>query len=262
VIVVARKWVAGDARWADVSDADRAALEVGLRLAEATGDTVTAVTVGGPAAERSLRDCLAAGAARAVRVDAPAGLASSEVAGAIAAVAAGARWLICGDASADRGSGSVPAFLAAELGAAQALGLVEVEPIGPVVRAVRRLDGGRRELLELTAPAVLSVEGSVARLRRAALGSEVAARATPVEVRRGPSGPVVEPRSIQPYRPRPRAMAMPAGSALARVRALTVLDAAPTGAGEVVTLDAPAAASRILDALRSWGYVGAAPSPT
>ena len=156
----------------------------------------------------------------------------------------------------------MPAFVAGELGAAQALGLVEVEPVGSGVRAVRRLDGGRRELLDLTAPAVLSVEGSVARLRRAALGAEVAARATPVEVRRGPTGPVVEPRSIQPYRPRPRAMAMPAGDALARVRALTVLGAAPTGAGEVVMLDPPAAAARILDALRSWGYVDAAPSPT
>jgi hypothetical protein len=31
VIVVARKWVAGDARWADVSDADRAALDRILR---------------------------------------------------------------------------------------------------------------------------------------------------------------------------------------------------------------------------------------
>ena len=215
MIVVARKWVAGDARWADVSDADRAALEVGLRLAEATGDAVTAVTVGGPGAERSLRECLAVGAAHAVRVDAPADLASSDVAVAIAAVAADARWVICGDASADRGSGSVPAFVAGELGAAQALGLVEVEPVGSGVRAVRRLDGGRRELLDLTAPAVLSVEGSVARLRRAALGAEVAARTTPVEVRRGPSGPVVEP-TVDPALPAPAAGDGDAGGRRAR----------------------------------------------
>ncbi len=260
MIVVARKWIAGDARWSDVSEADRAALEVGLRLAEATHDAVTAVTVGGPSAERALRDCLAVGAAHAVRVDAPADLASAQVAAAVASVADDARWVVCGDASADRGSGSVPAFVAAELGAAQALGLVEVEPTadGSGVRAVRRLDGGRRELLDLTAPAVLSVEGSVARLRRAALGAEVAARAAPIEVRPGPAGPVVQPRSIKPYRPRARVMAMPAGDALARVRALTVLGAAPAASGEVVTLDPPAAAARILDALHGWGYLDGA----
>ena len=39
----------------------------------------------------------------------------------------GAGLVLCGDLSADRGSGSVPAFLAAHLGAAQALGLVAVE---------------------------------------------------------------------------------------------------------------------------------------
>ena len=49
VIVVCWKWIAvdGDERWAGVSDADRAALEIGLRLAESAGDAVTVVTVGG-----------------------------------------------------------------------------------------------------------------------------------------------------------------------------------------------------------------------
>ena len=53
MIVVGWKWVAvdGDERWAGVPDADRAALEIGLRLAESGGDTVTVVTVGGPVEE-------------------------------------------------------------------------------------------------------------------------------------------------------------------------------------------------------------------
>ena len=76
----------------------------------------------------------------------------------------------------DRGTGSVPAFLAHELGNAQALGLVEVDTGHAVDRAVdcacvRRLDGGRREVLDVAAPAVLSVEGSVRRLRRAPLAA-------------------------------------------------------------------------------------------
>jgi electron transfer flavoprotein beta subunit len=258
VIVVARKWIAGDERWAHVSDADDAALEVGLRLAEAMGDTVRAVTVGPPGADRVLREALAAGAARAVRVQAPAGLASEHVAAAIAGVTGDASWVICGDASADRGSGAVPAYLAAELGSAQALGLIEVAPDGESVHAVRRLDGGRREVLQLCPPAVLSVEGSVARLRRAALGAEVAARTAPIEVRTGPPGPVVEPTDSFPYRPRPRVLALPHGDALDRVRALTAVSAEPAAHGEVVTLDPAAAAARILQALAAWGYLDTA----
>lgn len=255
MIVVARKWVSGDPRWTDVSDSDRAALEVGLRLAQASGDSVTVVTVGPVGAGRAVRAGLAVGAARAVRIDAPADLASEQVAEAIAAVAADALWVVCGDASVDRGSGSVPAFVAAMLGASQALGLIAIERDGDQVRAVRRLDGGRRELLSVCAPAVLSVEGSVARLRRAALGAEVAARTARVEVVTGPAGPIVEPANVVAYRPRPRAMAIPRGDALARVRVLTALGGAPTGHGEVVTLDPPAAAARILTALEEWGYL-------
>ena len=72
-----------------------------------------------------LREALAVGAARAVRIDAPGDVRrATPVAAALATVVAGATWVVCGDVSADRGSGSVPAFLAAELGVAQALGLV------------------------------------------------------------------------------------------------------------------------------------------
>ena len=57
---------------------------------------------------------------------------------------------------------------------------------------VRRLDGGRRELLEVEAPAVVSVEGSVATLRRDGIdvwlvtgdarpAAEAVARATGIE---------------------------------------------------------------------------------
>ncbi len=206
VIVVCWKWVAGDGdeRWAGVSEPDRTALELGLRLAEARDDTVTVVSVGDAGAARGLREALAVGAARAVRVDAPAGLTSAAVATAIARVAAGADWVLCGDASADRGSGSVPAFLAAELGAAQALGLVAVTTTPGVLHATRRLDGGRREILEVAAPAVVSVEGGIAPLRRAALGAELAARAAVVDVVDGPRGPI-EHRRRRPPLPAARA---------------------------------------------------------
>ena len=152
----------------------------------------------------------------------------------------------------------MPAFVAAELGAAQALGLVEVErDRRPACGAVRRLDGGRREVLVLTAPAVLSVEGSVARLRRASL-----APSWPPGPRRSRSDGARRGRwsnrgRSSPTGPGPGRWRCRRATRSARVRALTVLGAVATGAGEVVVLDPPAAAARILDALRAWGYVDA-----
>jgi electron transfer flavoprotein beta subunit len=265
VIVVPWKWVTAgdDERLSGTSAADEAALEVALRLAAAAGDEVVAVSVGGTRADRGLRAALAVGATRAVRIDAPEALIGSAVALALAGVATGARWIVCGDVSADRGTGSVPAFLAAELDAAQALGLISVEAEGgDRVRAIRRLDGGRREVLDVTPPAVLSVEGAVARLRRASLAAELDARHARIEIVPGPAGPVELAGHVAPYRPRARQRPAPVGDPLARVRELTA-----TGAGadrpshaEVVTLDPPAAAARILAALRDWGYLERADS--
>ena len=115
--------------------AELAALELGLRFAAAWHGEVLAVTAGPPAAEATLRDALAAGAAEVLRVDWPEadyldGLAADEQAQA-AALAGALRpgrpaLVLCGDRSADRGTGALPAFLAHELGAAQALGLVSL----------------------------------------------------------------------------------------------------------------------------------------
>jgi electron transfer flavoprotein beta subunit len=179
------------------------------------------------------------------------------VATAIAGLAAGARWVLCGDVSADRGTGSVPAFLAAELGVAQALGLVAVDVANDGrLRGVRRLDGGRREVLSIDPPAVLSVEGAVARLRRGTLPAELAARGAEVEVIAGPTGPVEAAAEVRPYRPRPRERPAPEGEALDRVRRLTATGSAPAAPAETVVLEPPAAADRILTALRGWGYLG------
>lgn len=263
-IVVCWKWVArdGDARRAGVSAADQAALETALRMGETLGEGVTVVTLGPKAAETWLREALAVGASRVVRVDASVDLPSAKVALGLVKVLRGAEWVLCGDYSTDRGSGSVPVFMAAELEAAQALGLLHVAvdtdpPDGeaPVVAAIRRLDGGRREQLRVTAPAVLSVEGSVGRLRRATLPSEMAARDAVIEVVNGPRADDQHADLIRPYRPRPRVVPAPVGAAaLDRIRALT--DAGATiSHGETVTLDPPAAADRIIASLVEWGYL-------
>ena len=93
----------------------------------------------------------------------------------------------------------------------------------------------------------------LARLRRASLAAELDARHAAIEVVPGPAGPVEAAASVGPYRPRARQRPAPTGDPLERVRELTATGA--VSHAEVVTLDPPAAAARILTALRDWGYL-------
>ncbi len=257
-IGVCMKWVADarepdDDRFAGTSPADRAALELALRQASEIGEDVLVVTAGPPAAERALRDALSCGAATVLRIDLDAGTPSAVVAQALAGAVRACSAVWCGDHSLDRGSGSVPAFIAAALDRPQALGVVHVDVDGSSVRAVRRLDGGRREVLSLHG-GIVSVEGAAASLRRASLAAALRSRQAPVPVARGGEADHAPPSVTRPYRPRARAFAAPAGaSALERVRSLTDAASAPQR-GETVTLPPDAAARRILDALHEWGY--------
>jgi electron transfer flavoprotein beta subunit len=255
MIAVCIKWIGGRAT-TGVSAADAAAIEMALRHAEATRNSVVAVTVGSAVADGCLRDALACGATTAIRVDAPDAMDSALVAAALSPVVAHTAAVWCGDYSADHGTGSVPAFLAELLGRQQALGLVGVDFVDPL-RVTRRLDGGRREVLRITGPAVLSVEGSIARLRRAALRSALAAQATevlPYGTRPMP-GSSASPATVLPYRPRARVLNPPTGvTALERLRTLTDASAA-SQTGETVEAAPAAAAERILEALAEWGYL-------
>ena len=150
---------------------------------------MVAASVAPAEADEMLRDALAVGAAQALRVEPaswtarprPAGLVGGEQESA-AALAAALRQhygvpdlVLCGDLAADRATGSFPAFLAASLGAEQALGCVRLEPVDDrTLRVHRRLDGGRREVLIVRPPAVVSVEAAGVRLRRAGLPATLA----------------------------------------------------------------------------------------
>jgi electron transfer flavoprotein beta subunit len=182
------------------SRSDLAALEHALRLADRWDARVVAATVGPAEADAMLRDALAAGAVQALRVEPASWTAGPRPAGMIgggqesaAALAAALReyygvpdLVLCGDRSDDRGTGSFPAFLAAALGAAQALGCVRLEPADDrALRVHRRLDGGRREVLLARRPAVVSVEAAGVRLRRAGLPATLASANAAITVARG-----------------------------------------------------------------------------
>ena len=247
-----------DPRFTGLSDADQAALECAFRCVDTWGGEVIAVTAGPPEADGILQFAVAGGA-RAERVAMAVGAPSETVAVALAARLEGCALVWCGDQSLDRGSGSVPAYLAAHLHAAQALGLVDValDPEGPGnVVASRRLDGGRRERLLARAPAVLSVEGSTARLRRAPVDRWLAARRTPVEVHPGPPVPEPAARTIRPFRPRPRELTPPAGTnPRDRILALTGGAHRAPAAATSLRLEPEEAAARLVAQLVAWGYL-------
>lgn len=255
MIAVCIKCVPGPAT-SGVSAADEAAIEMALRHGAHARTSVIAVTVGGVEADHGLRTAMACGVKTAIRVDAGDGLDSASVATALSPVVAHSTAVWCGDYSTDRGTGSVPAFLAARLQRQQALGLVGVEFTDPL-RVTRRLDGGRREVLRVTGPAVLSVEGSIARLRRASLRSALTAQSAEVlpyasTVTAGAAATAVV---VGPYRPRARVLPAPVGAtALDRLRALTDASAAPQP-DEIVEATPAAAAQRIIEVLTDWGYI-------
>ena len=292
--------ISRDPRAALLSANDAAALEHALRLAAAWQGQVLGVTAGGPAADAALREVAALGV-RTLRVAWPpagghpdpqqvlggaqdylADLIDDERALA-AAIAAAIRsvgsptLVLCGDRSSDRGTGALPAFLAHELDVAQALGLVSLEPwavggaadraaggavdVDIAVRAERRLDGGRREVLRVRGPAVCSIEAAGVRLRRAPLSSALAAGDTEIPAASLPAAIHGLDRDRlrhdggRPYRPRTRVVTPPAGTAprdrlLDLTGALVVHDP-PTLVGPI---DASGAVDALVDYLRRHGY--------
>ncbi len=265
-IAVCWKWVsvdgdqsddgAPDRRWAGVSPADRAALEMALRC---DGAEVTAVAYGPAAADDVLREALAAGAGNAVRIDGEISASSEAVAAALVEVVETFDLVVCGDYSLDRSTGSVPAFLAALMHRPQALGLVDVSISSTgAVRGIRRLDGGRREVVALDGPGVVSVEGSVGALRRAPLAATIDARSATIEVRDAPdpapSTGVAPFGELRPLRPRARVHHLPSGSTLQRIRQLLDVGGAEPARAETVELPPGEAAAAILAQLAEWGY--------
>ena len=254
------------------SGAELAALEQALRLAERWPAPVVAASVAPAQADEMLRDALAVGAAHALRVEPassaagprPAGLVGGEQESA-AALAAALRQhygvpdlVLCGDLAADRATGSFPAFLAASLGAEQALGCVRLEPVDDrTLRVHRRLDGGRREVLMVRPPAVVSVEAAGVRLRRAGLAAALATASTAITVA---STPAATARRIgvlgaHPYRPRPRELPEPVGTALRRTLELTGALVQRTPPAVLGPLSPGQAADELLGYLRRHGYL-------
>lgn len=147
--------------------ADLCAAALAAQLEQRFGAEVSFLTLGPQRTELSLRECLAIGGSRAVRVwddslQPDANLKPYLLARAAARL--GADLVLCGSRSADEGSGQTPPALAEYLGIPQVIAVTDVDfsTNDRTLTAQRKLERGRRETIECPLPALLALEpGSV-----------------------------------------------------------------------------------------------------
>lgn len=147
----------------DINEWDDYALEEALRIKESLGGEVVAFTVGGPEDEEVLRKCLAKGADEAVRIDAPGLSDPSLIAELLSAAVSRDRFdlILTGAQASDDGYAAVPSLMASLLGLPLATLVKRVEVRGSLVVAHRELEGGVEEVVELSMPALLSIQTGI-----------------------------------------------------------------------------------------------------
>lgn len=202
----ARPWIRDADASFEMNEPDAYALEAALRLKEAHGGEVVAVSAGPARVTQALREALARGADRAVHVEGDQ-LAEADafvVADALA-VAVGpesADLVLTGLQSDDQGFGQVGVVLAERLGIPHATIVMDIQVDGAQVRVKRELEGGWFQWVTLPTPALLTVQSGINQLRYATLKGIMAAKKKEL---RQVAGLVSSPRV------RIRALAVPEG---------------------------------------------------
>jgi electron transfer flavoprotein beta subunit len=170
-----------------ISPYDEYAMEEALRIRDARGGKVTAVTVGGEASLVILRKCLAMGADEAVLVKDPLpesydGLRTARIiARLVTARFPDSELLLFGKQSVGADNSQVPSMTAELLGIAQANVVVKLEVEGDRATAWREIEGGQ-EKIGLTLPAVVSAQKGLNEPRYETLKGIMLAKKKPVPV--------------------------------------------------------------------------------
>ena len=168
---------------------DGNALEAAVRVKERYGGAVTVITMGPPAAESALRECLAVGADRAVLVTGrPFGgadtLSTSYVLEAAARMEGRFDLIFCGKESLDGATGQMGPQLAERFGATQITGALLIDEVDierGCITARRELEGGTAAV-EAQLPCLLTVEKANVPARLPSLKGKMAAKRAQVKV--------------------------------------------------------------------------------
>ncbi len=168
-----------------ISPYDEYAMEEALRIREAKGGKVTAVTVGGEASLVILRKCLAMGADEAVLIKDPLpetydGLRTARIiARLVTARFPDFGLLLFGKQSVGADNAQVPSMVAEFLGLGQANVIIKLEVEGDRATAWREIEGGQ-EKIALTLPAVVSAQKGLNEPRYETLKGIMMAKKKPI----------------------------------------------------------------------------------
>ncbi len=182
---------------------DANALEAAVRVKEKHGGTVTVITMGPDMAKEALRECLAAGADRAVLLSDRAfanadTLATSYVIVSAAKMLGEFDLIFCGKESLDGATGQMGSQLAERFGASQISStakIVEINTAEHTITAERELERGT-EVLRAKYPCLLTVEKTNYRARIPNLKSWKASRTADIEVYSSATIPGLDPQQI------------------------------------------------------------------
>jgi electron transfer flavoprotein beta subunit len=168
-----------------VSPYDEFAIEEALRIREAKGGEVVAVTAGPDRAQAALRTALAMGADSAVHVK-DAALEASDTLGTARALAAAIRTLapydlvLCGQQGVGGDHSQIPGMLGELLDLPQVTVAVKIE-VGEGQATVEREIEGGRETWQTPLPAVVSAQKGLNEPRYASLKGIMAAKKKPIQ---------------------------------------------------------------------------------
>ena len=175
-------WIESTDLTYEINESDEYSIEEALRIKEAHGGEVVILNLGSPGNEKSIRKGLAMGCDRALQVLDPEGRAKSPHA--IAAVLARALdqetfdLVLAGTQSDDLGYAQTGVILAELLGIPHATIVMEIEapPDRRAIKALREMESGRFQWLELPLPALLTIQAGSSPVRYPSLKGIVQAR--------------------------------------------------------------------------------------
>ena len=168
-----------------ISPHEECGVEEAVRIVEAGGGEVVALTLGSAEAEEQLRDCMAIGADRGIllKTDGTEWDAQATAAEIVDAVRAEGPFdlLLFGNESADAGNYQVGIRVAYALGLPVVTGLKKIE-LGEGRARVERDAGGARDVYEVPLPAVLTVLEGLNLPRYPSVPGRLRAKSKPVTV--------------------------------------------------------------------------------
>ncbi|MCY4511066.1 MAG: electron transfer flavoprotein subunit beta/FixA family protein [Acidobacteria bacterium] len=182
----ARTWVQDRDASFEMNEPDAYALEEALRLKEQHGGEVVVCSAGPARTAQVVREALARGADRAIRVEGD-GLAAADasmVAEALAGAVRDERFdlVLTGLQSDDQGFAQTGVVLAELLGIAHATIIMEVQVGDGRLRVKRELEGGWFQWVSMPTPALLTIQSGINQLRYATLKGIMAAKRKEVRV--------------------------------------------------------------------------------